>query len=115
MTGGAKVGIEPIPKTAIGCCCGSHIKKAIDSAVAIAPKTVSCRLSLSFCLRPLSKPLIISFFSELGLMISLIRADVQAMSGVGTFGMGGAIGPGNIANAGYHGMPVMVTCCIQLP
>ena len=27
------------------------------------------------------------------------------MSGVGMFGIGGAIGPGNAANAGYHGSP----------
>ena len=28
-----------------------------------------------------------------------------AISGVGTLGVGGVTGPGNAANAGYHGMP----------
>ena len=31
------------------------------------------------------------------------------MSGVGMLGIGGAIGPGNAANAGYHGSPGTIT------
>ena len=31
------------------------------------------------------------------------------MSGIGMFGIGGAIGPGNAANAGYHGSPGTMT------
>src|SRR5688500_7413994 len=41
------------------------------------------------------------------------------MTGHGTFGVGGAIGPGNAANAGYHGMPgtliVSVYCSHAVP
>src|SRR5687768_10203274 len=32
-------------------------------------------------------------------------ACVSATTGHGMFGIGGATGPGNAANAGYHGMP----------
>src|SRR5512135_3737998 len=47
---------------------------------------------------------------SIGATILLIIADGQAMSGVGMFGIGGAIGPGNAANAGYHGKPGTITC-----
>src|SRR5512141_673689 len=50
---------------------------------------------------------------SMGATILLIIADGQAMSGVGMFGIGGAIGPGNAANAGYHGSPGTITCPCQ--
>src|SRR5437588_12757212 len=43
------------------------------------------------------------------MMISVIIAEGQAMSGVGTLGIGGAIGPGKAANAGYQGRPGTIT------
>src|SRR3954470_13276957 len=46
-------------------------------------------------------------------MMRAICADGQAMSGIGMFGIGGAIGPGNAANAGYHGSPGTITCPCQ--
>src|SRR5262245_35942111 len=79
----------------------------------MASNSASCCLSGSFCLRPLSKALIISLFIELGMMIEVIIADGQAMSGVGMLGMGGAIGPGKAANAGYHGRPGTMTLSCQ--
>src|SRR4051794_19904336 len=48
-----------------------------------------------------------------GITIRVIIADGQAMSGVGMLGIGGAIGPGNAANAGYHGSPGTITCPCQ--
>ena len=45
--------------------------------------------------------------------MSAIFADGQAMSGIGMFGIGGAIGPGNAANAGYQGSPGTITWSCQ--
>src|SRR5437762_3258757 len=42
-------------------------------------------------------------------MISDIIGETQVMSGIGMFGIGGAIGPGNAANAGYQGSPGTIT------
>ena len=36
----------------------------------------------------------------IGIMIAVIIPEILVMSGMGTFGIGGAIGPGNAANAG---------------
>src|SRR5690242_11704004 len=47
------------------------------------------------------------------MVMSVIFADTQAMSGVGMLGIGGACGPGKAANAGYQGNPGTVTCPCQ--
>src|SRR5205807_3523481 len=49
----------------------------------------------------------------LGMMMSDIFAEMQQISGIGMLGIGGAIGPGNAANAGYHGSPGTMTCPCQ--
>jgi len=66
----------------------------------MASKSASCCFSGSFCFKPPSSASIIALFIELGAKISEAIADGQAMSGTGTPGMGGAIGPGKAANAG---------------
>src|SRR4051812_24092385 len=55
----------------------------------------------------------IADFMSLGEQIDAAFADTHAISGVGTFGIGGAVGPGNAANAGYHGRPGTITCPCQ--
>src|SRR5438132_3159310 len=47
------------------------------------------------------------------MMMSDIFAEMQQISGIGMFGIGGAIGPGNAANAGYQGSPGTVTWSCQ--
>src|SRR6266404_90620 len=49
----------------------------------------------------------------LGMMMSDIFAEMQQISGIGMLGIGGAIGPGNAANAGYQGRPGTVTWSCQ--
>src|SRR5262249_36645518 len=46
-------------------------------------------------------------------MISVAIGETQAMSGIGTLGIGGACGPGKAANAGYQGRPGTVTASCQ--
>src|ERR671923_814759 len=111
--GGANVGMGPCPRTSITCCEGSQIMKASARTVAIASWSASYCFGLSFCFRPPSSALSISLFIESGMTIWVIIADGQAMSGVGMFGIGGAIGPGNAANAGYQGRPGTVTWSCQ--
>ena len=48
-----------------------------------------------------------------GVAIDVIIAEMHVMSGIGTFGVGGAMGPGNAANAGYQGSPGTVTWSAQ--
>src|SRR5258705_3111776 len=47
------------------------------------------------------------------MMMSVIFAETQVMSGMGMLGIGGAIGPGNAAKAGYQGRPGTVTWSCQ--
>src|SRR5438128_3941290 len=48
-----------------------------------------------------------------GRMMSVIFEEMQQISGIGTLGIGGAIGPGNAAKAGYQGRPGTVTWSCQ--
>src|SRR5947207_2982192 len=48
-----------------------------------------------------------------GRMMSVILEEMQQISGMGTLGIGGAIGPGNAANAGYQGRPGTMTLSCQ--
>src|SRR5438132_8012333 len=107
--GGAKVGIGPLPITSITCCIGSHIRNASDSTVAIALWSALYCLSgsLSFMLE--SSASSIALVMSSGVMMLLIFDDGHMISGTGTFGIGGAIGPGNAANAGYQGSPGTIT------
>ena len=66
-------------------------------------------LVLSFCLRPPSRASSIAFAMEVGMQISVIMAEGQVMRGIGMFGIGGAIGPGKAAKAGYQGSPGTIT------
>src|SRR5712692_2153554 len=66
-------------------------------------------LSGSLSLRPPSSASSIALVMSSGMMIWVIIALGQAISGIGTLGMGGAIGPGNAANAGYQGRPGTIT------
>src|SRR5215831_16320081 len=111
--GGAKVGICPLPMTSITCCIGSHMRNDIARTVEMPMKQALYCLSLSSLLMPPSRLLSISCASVLGTVILAIIGDMQAMSGIGTLGMGGAIGPGKAANAGYHGRPGTVTLSCQ--
>src|SRR6059058_829337 len=107
--GGAKVGIGPLPMTSITCCIGSHIRNASESTVAMASCSAWYCLSgsLSFMLE--SSASSIALVMSSGMMMLVIFDETQVMSGIGTFGIGGAIGPGNAANAGYQGSPGTIT------
>src|SRR5712691_5397864 len=107
--GGAKVGIWPLPITSITCCIGSHIRKARASTVAMASWSASYCFVLSLFLRPPSSASSIALAIEFGMQISVIIGEGQQMSGIGMFGIGGAIGPGKTTNAGYQGSPGTMT------
>src|SRR5688572_28307689 len=92
---------------------GSQSMNAADTTVAIASWSASYCLVGSLSFRPPSSALSISDFIIDGDAIAAICPDGQAMSGVGTLGIGGAIGPGNAANAGYQGRPGTVTIPCQ--
>src|SRR5262245_16849734 len=95
------------------CCIGSQIMNAADTTVAMASCSASNCLVGSLSFMPPSSALSISDFMSMGAAIFVIIADGQAISGVGTLGIGGAIGPGNAANAGYHGRPGTVALSCQ--
>src|SRR5260370_31613656 len=107
--GGANDGIGPLPITNITCCDGSHIRNASERTVAMASWSAWYCLSGSLSLRPPSSASSIALVMSSGMMIWVIIALGQAISGIGTLGMGGAIGPGNAANAGYQGRPGTIT------
>src|SRR2546421_276781 len=107
--GGAKGGMGPFPMTSITCCMGSHMRKASESTVAMASCSAWKCLSGSLSLMPPSSASSMALVIELGMMISVIIGDGQVMSGMGMLGMGGAIGPGNAAKAGYQGSPGTIT------
>src|SRR4029078_1996939 len=86
--GGAYVGTGPFPSTSMTCCIGSHMRKAIDSTVAMPLKADSWWLSLSLSFRAPSQALTISDFIWLGETMLAIIADGQVMSGMGMLGMG---------------------------
>src|SRR5215470_19525645 len=111
--GGAKVGIGPLPITSITCCATIQIAKPRAQTSAIESKSVWYCLSGSFCLRPPSSAPAIPDDIEFGSMISVTIGEMQAMSGIGTLGIGGACGPGKAANAGYQGRPGTVTMSCQ--
>ena len=50
-----------------------------------------------------------AFAIEVGMQISVIIGEGQQMSGIGMFGIGGAIGPGKTTKAGYQGSPGTMT------
>src|SRR5207245_10434513 len=50
-----------------------------------------------------------AFAMEVGMQISVIIGEGQQMSGIGMFGIGGAIGPGKTTKAGYQGSPGTMT------
>src|SRR5260221_68964 len=103
--GGANDGIGPLPSTSITCCDASQIRNASESTVAMA----SC--SAWYCLSGSSSFIFPSSASSIalvmssGMMMLVILAEMQVMSGMGTLGMGGPIGPGKAAKAGYQGRP----------
>src|SRR5262249_33180898 len=111
--GGANVGIGPLPMTSITCCATSQMAKPSAHTSAIESKTVWYCLSGSFCFKPPSSAPAIPDDIENGSAISVVIGEMQAMSGIGTLGIGGACGPGNAAKAGYHGRPGTVTMSCQ--
>src|SRR5687768_8336417 len=111
--GGANVGIGPFPKTFITCALAFQTAKL--AANQFAKSVISRSAAGSFAASPSS------FWSRAanveGLNTSSAGESREA-TGVGMFGMGGAIGPGNAANAGYQGRPGTVTLsahCFQAP
>src|SRR5438105_4080860 len=48
-----------------------------------------------------------------GMTMLVIFEETQAMSGIGTLGIGGAIAEGKATNAGYQGSPGTVTWSCQ--
>jgi hypothetical protein len=106
--GGANVGTGPLPNTFITIWDEIHVMNAMAKAFANAPKRASENMNSPLRL------VRIRFFNELAVTISDIVAETHAMSGVGIFGVGGAIGPGKAANVGYHGNPGTVTPFCQL-
>lgn len=97
--GGAKLGVDPCPNTIDTCGAASHARNAT-----LIPSATAEKISLDAPAEPVSLAFMAETrnpgFNSSGFCIKVMR-------GVGMLGIGGAIAPGNAANAGYQGSPGM--------
>src|ERR1041384_5699472 len=96
--GGANVGMPPVPSTLVTMVETFHVLYVFSNASAIDSNSCAWNGACGSASCPTICCLSICVEIDTGTWVS-------AANGTGTFGVGGAIGPGNAANAGYHGRP----------
>ena len=91
------MGTGPLPITSMIICIAFHVCTAVLNQVAMESKS-----------SPENSTFPLSLLAIACLRVAGIVGDgswIKAMKGEGMFGVGGAIGPGKAAKAGYQGSP----------